>query len=304
MYRLLKKRTEDTWRHGLTTSILLVAVSLGCGARDSGSDGTTNETLASSAGPEEGCREFERYISKYFPDDTSNPAAADESTVVVAPAKPIGKKDSAIRYPVSCGEAPSTTGFEAPPCDADYFPPRTLGFYVKAKEICPDAPPEWWGVESAGARQLEAWEEPSLVPASETAVETYRFVHIPSREASTVIRVEQNPKGRYLIAKYCACNETREREDVTELREMSSVQWRRFETLLEKTGFWDAPVQVNRVRREGTTWILEGRGPERYHLITRSSPDMGYFRKTGEYLMSLAGLGDRDAYCCLSNTLR
>jgi hypothetical protein len=190
---------------------------------------------------------------------------------------------------------------EDSPCTADYFPPLALGFHVRAKAICPDAPSEWWGVESTAAEQLEAWHEPSLQPRGKDGVETYRFVYAPPGETSTLIRLEKNPDGYFMMTKYCSCNPSRDRETYVVFKALSKEHWERFEKLVGKARFWRASAQVNRIMRDSTLWMLEGRDQERYHLVTRSSPGNGYFKKAGQYLMALADIRDRDVYCCILN---
>jgi hypothetical protein len=265
-----------------------------------------DEAGSAAAGSEGACDEFEQYLGKYFPDDTSNLGASGESIAVSPATRIIPAAEAHLSYPVSCnGDASPDDGpEESSPCVADYFPPLALGFHVKAKAICPHAPSEWWVVESTATEQLEAWHEPSLQPGPAAGVETYRFVYAPPGEASTLIRLEKNPDGYFLMTKYCSCNQARERETFVVFKALSPEHWERFEALIKKARFWNAAAQVNRIMRDSTLWMLEGRDQERYHLVTRSSPDNGYFRKAGEYLMALADIKDRDVYCCIMNAIR
>lgn len=248
------------------------------------------------------CQEFERYIEKYFPDDTQNPRAARERIDDVASPPAVALEKAHLSHPVGCAaeDKPFTHDNNAA-CNDNFFPPRTLGFHVKVRDICRRAPPEWWKAESAAVNHLKRWGEPSLSGNAPASAEIYRLLIASPGEVSTVVRVEKNGDGVFMLSKYCTCNPSRDRDDRVEARPLSKAQWRRFRGLIDKAGFWDAAVQVNRIRRNGVMWLLEGRREGQYHLVERTSPDVGYFRRAGEYLLALAGAADRDAYCCLES---
>jgi hypothetical protein len=67
--------------------------------------------------------------------------------------------------------------------------------------------------------------------------------------------------------------------------------------LIEHAGFWEmqATTSDNDVATgEGTTWILEARNDDRYHVTSRWQPMTPHYLEIGRLMLSLAGVTEAE----------
>ena len=69
---------------------------------------------------------------------------------------------------------------------------------------------------------------------------------------------------------------------------LSMKEWSYFESLLDKSKFWEMATFDNMHGVDGSDWVMEAHLEDKYKVVARWSPK-GNFRRCGEYLISLRG---------------
>ncbi|MCW3149329.1 hypothetical protein N8H22_12060 [Stutzerimonas stutzeri] len=72
-------------------------------------------------------------------------------------------------------------------------------------------------------------------------------------------------------------------------KRLSSQDWQRLQTALQKAGFWKLPTSGNLYGIHGGQWIIEGTRHGQYHVVDRWSPAAGAYRELGDLFFDLAG---------------
>lgn len=148
----------------------------------------------------------------------------------------------------------------------------------------------WYG------KHLAAMGESSLLDIDNADTETYRFLWLRSFHHPISIRIERRGYTFGLKAVELSGSggyepgKIRQTDDVV----ISSDQWCRLMTLLNKAKFWEQPTSSDSsLGRDGAQWILEGVNDERYHIVHRWSPSDDAFRETCIYLLELSGRDEK-----------
>jgi hypothetical protein len=69
-------------------------------------------------------------------------------------------------------------------------------------------------------------------------------------------------------------------------------EWNNFENLLNKSNYWDLPIDNEISGLDGSIWIIEGHLKNNYKMVERWCPD-STFMTFGKYLIQLSGIHDR-----------
>ena len=140
---------------------------------------------------------------------------------------------------------------------------------------------------------LLAMGEPSLSCGPESR-ETYRFVWLRTFHRPISVRatkhhnvakltvVELDGAGGYAPGKVASTVE----------KELSRKDWAMLETTLAAIDFWKMPARsgVDDLGLDGAQWIVEGRRPDKYHIVDRWSPRTGPYREVGLWFLKAAGV--------------
>jgi hypothetical protein len=60
--------------------------------------------------------------------------------------------------------------------------------------------------------------------------------------------------------------------------------------------FWRMPAYVADAGFDGATWLVEAKGENRYHYVSRWSPENGAIREIGTKFLTLSGLKEKSVY--------
>jgi hypothetical protein len=78
---------------------------------------------------------------------------------------------------------------------------------------------------------------------------------------------------------------------------LSREQWNQFEKLLQQAQVWQLPSCQPVSESDGALWLLEAHQAERYHLVSRHSPQKNdAFRRACEYLIDLSSVRNEERY--------
>ena len=113
--------------------------------------------------------------------------------------------------------------------------------------------------------------------------ESYRLMIYNSMWASSKIyRIYKDSNSYKLVFKEFGGEQIEPKDSkLTSNKEidLSKKKWTEFQNLLKDTEFWGLPVTMNRMGFDGTTWMLEGRNPDKnnctnreYHMVSRWQP--------------------------------
>jgi len=135
--------------------------------------------------------------------------------------------------------------------------------------------------------------EPSFICSqpNEPGFEAYRFFWVPSFHKPIVVRIMRSGDSAPLLW----ATESAESDTVCGRGQMrtgilTGEQWRAFTAKIDATVFWDAKSQLTR-GTDGSTWLFEGVGKGRHHVVMRSDPGPDDpFRALGLHFLALSGI--------------
>lgn len=163
---------------------------------------------------------------------------------------------------------------------AYYFPPRTLD---PQDDWADGFSGQWYGSLLYKAR------EPSL-SCGEREGTTYRFLYLPTWGPALVVRVDLTAGQAVLHAVEltghagfhlgeAACQVA---------RPLAPGEVHHLLMALDRAQFWELPTkEEGMLGCDGTTWVVEGRSGNDYHVVDRWEPD-GPFGELGEVFLTLA----------------
>ncbi len=146
---------------------------------------------------------------------------------------------------------------------------------------------DWYG------EHLRSMCEPSLFAMTESDLEVYRILCLPSFDAPFVIRIAKTANGSRLTLKetsglggYDAGHITRD-----DSRVVAAGDWRAFEHRVERTRFWSMATNEECCGLDGSDCVVEGRRAGTYHVVARWNPCEGPFYELCEGLLELVSRG-------------
>ena len=170
----------------------------------------------------------------------------------------------------------------------NYFPPGALAPSSTDSDSFMNA---WF------SEHLAAMSEPVLKPIN--GVRTYRFTWLRTFHHPVAVRIVATDTHVKLFATeldgaggYDPGKVLRKIE-----RDLTVDQSRKFDDLIQRSGFWSLPSHEKTSGLDGSKWILEG-VTDKYHVVVRWMPESGPVREIGEQFLSLAGwrFGSKEFY--------
>lgn len=147
-------------------------------------------------------------------------------------------------------------------------------------------------------RQLKNMAEPGLLSRMGQPIEEYRLLYVPSFERTFSVRVTKSGDSISMRAVMLSGRGFQPGRIVVERsRALTVAEWEKFQTLLAAASYWQRPAipQVN--MRDGSAWVFEGTGQDRYRMLYVRTPTskadergLGSFIECGNYLVTLSGL--------------
>lgn len=140
------------------------------------------------------------------------------------------------------------------------------------------------------SKHLSAMDEPSLVSATEG--EYYRFLWLRSFHRPIAVRIWRTGNKSSLLVKEMdgAGGYEPGKLVINETRPLTEAEWKEFLGLLDKSCYWQMPVNKEIAMTDGAQWILEGARKGRYHIVDRQSPESGDYREACLFLLKISGL--------------
>ena len=127
--------------------------------------------------------------------------------------------------------------------------------------------------------------EPALWQGVPDNLDTCRLMIRPSFSPSSLVRIEKTSNQVRMLVK---------RADVRQMEivKMTMAQWTTFMELLTQYSFWSQPRYLSRGGFDGATLVIECARGNRYHVVSRRSPEGNKYAEAFEYIFVLAGLWD------------
>ncbi len=153
---------------------------------------------------------------------------------------------------------------------------KTSGFFLN----------DWYG------SFLKSMGEESLLKDSKDT-EVYRFLWLRTFDYPIFVRVEKRNDSIKLFSKEMDGDARYVTGKVLRKvnKNLDVAQWNEFLSLLEKSQYWQMPMN-GATGRDGSNWILEGVRDNRYHIVDRWSPENGEYREACIYLLKLSSMDD------------
>lgn len=140
------------------------------------------------------------------------------------------------------------------------------------------------------SKHLKAMGEPSFL--SNVEGESYRFLWLRSFHHPIAVRLWRSGHSYFLLVKQL--NGAGGYEPGTlvtnRTRRLTESEWNDFLNYLEKSCYWQMPVDDEQRMPDGAQWILEGVRDNCYHIVDRQSPEVGDYREACLYLLKISGL--------------
>lgn len=188
--------------------------------------------------------------------------------------------------------------------DSSTFPKDSNTFYFPLLGTSRDADVLDTFTNSWYSKMLFGLHEPVLYQSSDTT-EIFRFTWLRTFHKPIAIRVTAKNGEHILTLKvasgaggYEVGNLVRDTSFY-----ISNNEWNEFSSRMGAINFWSLSSQDNSRGKDGSEWILEGRGNEKYHFVTRWTPNTNAtpnkdYRSCCYYLIQLSGLKipDKELY--------
>jgi hypothetical protein len=144
---------------------------------------------------------------------------------------------------------------------------------------------EWY------SEHLFAMREPILFSDS-CQTETYRFIWLRTFDNPISIRIEKQ-KNIYLLT-WKLCNGAGGYEPrlltIAKQKQIDDTVWENFKRLLNHIDFWNMDTESETMGLDGSQWILEGKAPNKYHVVDRWTPTNDAYYKCCDFLIGLTDL--------------
>ncbi len=146
-------------------------------------------------------------------------------------------------------------------------------------------------------KHLKSMEEPSLSDNNNDFTFQLRFLWLRTNHEPVAVRILKSEKESKIYLKttsglggYEPGNIVRNENKLMSDKEIKSII-----DYLDSIDFLEMKYERN-LTLDGAEWILEARIENRYHVVTRSSPESGKFREFCRHLLKLANYKTRDIY--------
>ncbi len=187
---------------------------------------------------------------------------------------------------------PDEVPFERPDCSTPdgsqlFFPAGALFPPDPESEIDPFLR-EWF------SSALVRLGEPSL-SCGQSTDETYRLLMLPSWGPPLAIRVTMaEPYTMTATTWDGRGHETAGTHLEQATKSLTGSERRKVIDAIAESSFWSEPtLELDRAVYDGAEWIFEVRSGRRYHVVYRTSPESGAFRKLSLAVMDVAGVHAR-----------
>jgi hypothetical protein len=151
------------------------------------------------------------------------------------------------------------------------------------------------------ARLVQVNEPPLCCRPSDTSRE-YRFTWLRTFDHPVVVRIsERLDKEWIVVVKVASGKSGYDFDNLRLLRNVKRVVGiAEVKDLLASFDadslFWRMPVHVADAGHDGATWLVEAKGPNGYHYVSRWSPENGVIREIGTKFLTLSGLKEKSVY--------
>ncbi|QKZ13596.1 hypothetical protein [Spirosoma sp. KUDC1026] len=98
----------------------------------------------------------------------------------------------------------------------------------------------------------------------------YRLTWLRAFHPPVVIRLEEYKGSCWLIWK--TVDETSSPQLVTRRKKLDQKTWNTFNQRVNRAAFWQLSTNEDVIGVDGFDWILEGKLPDRYHVVARFMP--------------------------------
>ncbi|MGH8502530.1 MAG: hypothetical protein ACREVE_08655 [Gammaproteobacteria bacterium] len=135
---------------------------------------------------------------------------------------------------------------------------------------------------------LRAMSEPILRPSPVSR--TYRFTWLRTFHHPVTVRVVNAGDKVMLVATELSGAGGYEPGHVLRRKEvnLAAAQFADIEAFVQQQGFWNLPAHEKTFGLDGSEWIVEG-ATDKYHVVSRWSPESGSIRAIGEKVLAVAG---------------
>jgi hypothetical protein len=155
--------------------------------------------------------------------------------------------------------------------------------------------------EDGIANGLAQFAEPSLY-RSQARRSEYRFTWFRAFHHPVVIRIEERADGKWGVVVKVAKGKSgfdlgKLRLIRNETRAANSSEVQRLLMDFDRSSeFWGMPVYIDDAGSDGAMWLIEARSKDRYHYVSRWSPESGAIREIGLRFIAVAGLDVEHVY--------
>lgn len=143
------------------------------------------------------------------------------------------------------------------------------------------------------AKMLAAMMEPALT-AEKGYLEVYRFTWLRTFEEPVMVRVQQSGANTFSATLITLSGRGGYEPGIIERNtsfKINTRTWKAIQKKVKKSDFWNQPCQSGNAGFDGEVWVLEGKRNNKYHFMTRWSPEeKSEFGKCCLYLLDLAGV--------------
>jgi hypothetical protein len=155
-------------------------------------------------------------------------------------------------------------------------------------------------VNTRYSKNLFIMREP-IVYMDKSQNEVFRFTWLRSFEEPIAIRIEKHDESYLIFWKSCSLNNDNNpaKLTVTKQKRIDKQTWDEFQSRISQIDFWYLKTNENVFDNDGSHWILEGKTPEKYHVVDRWSPkNESAFYQCCDFLIELTNLKikNRDKY--------
>ncbi len=167
-----------------------------------------------------------------------------------------------------------------------YFPKGALAAQPQPDQF----KSEWY------SHQLIALEEPSLLEASRSSVEQYRFLWVRTFHHPVVIRLVVNADGSGTLTEKIASGQggyDPGKLDHNVLRPITAKEVGSYLSMIRKAKFWSLPTYPppsSMIGCDGSEWIIEGVKGGEYHVVNRWTPGKGPVFELGMAMLGLTSI--------------
>jgi len=145
---------------------------------------------------------------------------------------------------------------------------------------------------------LRAMKEPSLSCGERGT--SYRFTWAPTFDHPVAVRVDIDRTTQratlYAVELDGATIQGPEYEARRVHRQLTKAELAKLRSDVRKEGLWSLPGRDDRLMPDGSSWMLEVRVGNWYHVVTRQSPDEGPVRRMGLAFLQLTGWQFKDVH--------